>query len=153
LSTKIQAPNTTDLAQMLGAIRSFPRAWGSIDEKGAYKGLIADPRIAWVMIESNAEQQSRLWRAAGISVDPTSSFATMQAATRHIDYLHLYKLRKGVFFGSVWAAEVVLHFDELQVMIGAIAASNQPALWDKFRALQAGRGQTFTNVFEAAASV
>lgn len=137
---------------MLGAIQSYPCAWGSIDEAGNYKGLIADPRIAWVMIESNAEQQSRLWLAAGINVDPTSSFATMQAATRHIDNLHLYKLRKGLF-GSVWAAEVVLCFDELQLMIGAIAASNQPALWDKFRALQAGRGQTIASVFEAAASV
>lgn len=152
MSTNIRAPNSTDLAQMLGAIRSFPRAWGSIDETGAYKGMIADPRIAWVMIQSNAEQQSRLWRTAGISVEPTSSFAAMQAATEHIDYLHLFKLRKGLF-GSVWAANVVLIFDKAQVMIGAIAASNQPALWDNFRALQAGRGQTFTNVFEAAASV
>jgi hypothetical protein len=41
----IKAPNSTDLAQMLSAIQSFPVAWGSIDERGAYKGMIADPRI------------------------------------------------------------------------------------------------------------
>lgn len=152
MSTKIKAPNSADLPQMLSATRSFPRAWGSIDDTGAYTGMIADPRIAWVMIQSNAEQQGRLWRTAGISVDPTSSYAAMQAAAKHVDYLHLFKFRKG-FFGSVWAANIVLIFDDLQVMIGAIAAPTQPALWDKFRTLQAGRGQTLTNVFEAAASV
>jgi hypothetical protein len=56
-------------------------------------------------------------------------------------------------FGSVWAANIVLMFDKKQVMIGAIGAPNQTALWDRLRALQAGRGETLANVFEAAASV
>jgi hypothetical protein len=152
LRVKIKAPNAADLVQMFSAIQSFPRAWGSIDATGEYRGMAADPRIAWAMINSNAEQQSTMWRIAGISMEPTSSFADMQAATEHIVYLHLFKFKKGLF-GSVWAANIVLMFDKKQIMLGAIGAADQTALWDRLRALQAGRGETLANVFEAAASV
>jgi hypothetical protein len=148
----IKAPNSTDLTQLLSAIQSFPLAWGSINERGEHRPLIADPRISWVMVKSNAQQHSTLWRVAGISTEPTSAFAEMQAATDHTILLHLFKFKRGLF-GSVWAADVVLIFDDKQVMVGAIGAPNQPALWDRFRALCAGRGETLNSVQEAADAV
>lgn len=101
------------------------------------------------MIASDATLHTTMWRAAGVSTSPESSFAAMQGAQEHIVHLHLMKFRHG-WFKSVWAANVILLFDAGQVVIGAIAGETQAALWDRFRALQVGRGSTENTAVQAA---
>jgi len=125
-------PNARDLAQVGLVIRSFPGAYGSVNQRGEFRPSIGDPRMLVLFVPTSMQGMSEMWKRCGIAIDGQRSYPQMREAPEHALNVYFFKVKRG-WFKSAWVGNIQFNFGDRHVDAGSISGQTQSAMWQQLR--------------------
>ena len=143
-------PDDRDIADVYLAIKSFKKAWGSVDPHGVFKQSVDDTQL-WIMIPIEGGQVTCLIAdcVPAVYQERYHSVSGFNKATIHAQS---YKIKTGVL-STEWYSKVTCLIDEVEYPLGFIAARFQAEIWTLLHDILNYDGKFFENIISARMNV
>lgn len=125
---KLLLPEEKDIFDVAVAIRSFEKAWGSVDLLGNYKETV-DSRQLWIMKPLDEKSVAVLVREI-VAEKFKSKFTAEEGYEEGIVHMRAYKVKTG-FSSSSWIIKVTCIINGIEYPFGYVAAKYQCQAWLK----------------------
>ena len=143
---KFLIPEEKDIFDIAVAIRSFGKAWGSVDPLWNYKESV-DPRQLWIMKPLDEESISVLVIEI-VAERFKSLFSPEEGYGEGAIHMQAYKIKSG-FSSTSWVIKITCIINETEYPLGYVAANHQSEAWVKMHKVFQFKGVLYDTIESA----